>query len=108
MHTDIHTYIHAYTHTHRPTYMDACMHTNIYAYTNVIVYMHTYAYFHIALHMHTQAYICLHRGFVLVRGGFYLEGFLWVVFVRSPSIKVHVGLHSLQQKVKHHFQFQVL
>src|SRR6218665_2831812 len=54
---------------------------------------------------------CLNRGFVLVRGGF-VGGFVWgffrkvlsgVVFVRPPSVRIHV--HPLQQKVKHHFQF---
>src|SRR6218665_2205415 len=49
----------------------------------------------------------------IVRGGFCPEFFVWesfvwkvlsgVVFVRSPSVRIHL----LQQKVKHQFKFQV-
>ena len=63
-----------------------------------LLYMHT--------HMHTgtrtctwlHTYMCLYRGFALVRRGFVLK-----VLSVPPSVRIH----PLQQKVKHHFQFQV-
>jgi len=45
MHTNIHTYIHAYFHTHIHTYIHAHKHTNIH--TCILVHIHTYIHTYI-------------------------------------------------------------
>src|SRR6218665_442355 len=54
----------------------------------------------------TNSLSIVRRGFcpgVFVRGSFVWKVLSGVVFVHSPSVRIHL----LQQKVKHHFKFHV-